>query len=292
MNRILLALVSLGLVGAVCYGADKKDERNVYWYMKQYPYFTAGDPLYTYETELVWPEGYKRPDPKKLTPFQNWVSNMPLWDAGKAVYSASIGTAFKREQITRPVRFPWRTGLFREYVIPMQLLADYKFWTNRPNDLAFVTKRGDTIRYRTFLESEIAYSPHLRIIYKPSEKRDPSVEEFNKFFDLYAFNANYASIENHCTPIGDSDLRPGDIYVGRDSAGVVGKVYLILVVIANDAGDKRYIVGTGCGEPCDLYIPLFHDDRKNPWITIDELRSLITGHPHIGFLRPLVPGKK
>jgi hypothetical protein len=69
-------------------------------------------------------------------------------------------------------------------------------------------------------------------------------------------------------------------------------VFVILLVTTNDHGDSRYIVGTGCSQPCDFYVPLFHDDRANPWLTLEEVKGLITGYPVIGFHRLRVPGKR
>jgi len=288
--QVLTALI--GLLSACAFGAEKKSERGIEWYIKQYPYFTPGDMLHTFESEFKWPEGFRRLDPDRLTPFQNWVSNMPVWDDGKAVYSATTGTILTREKVSRPVRFPWRTGHFRDCVIPLQLLADYYFWNGKPFDLAFITKTGDTLTYKEFLKSDISYDPYLRVRFTPSEKRKPSPEEFNKFFDLYAFNSNFASLARHCEPIADSALRPGDLYVGRDSLGLAGRMYVIMVVATDGRGDYRYVVGTGCGEPCDLYIPLFHGDRSNPWLTPVELKALITGFPTIGLYRLKMPGKR
>lgn len=293
MRRLVLTLVILtGLFGTGSYGADKKTDKEKDKYFKQYPYLTPGDLVRTFESEFTWPEGFHRPKVDKLTPFQEWISHIPLWDDGKSVYSATTGTLLKREQISRSIRYPWRTGRFRDCIIPVQLLADFKFWAGKPQDLAFVTKMGDTVTYKKFLQSEISYDPYLRINFTPAEKREPSEKEFNGFFDLCAFNSDYASLEKQCDPINASNLLPGDLYVGRDTVGRSGKVYVILLVAGNDRGEFRYIVGTGCDEPCDFYIPLFHDNRANPWLTPDELNALITGYPVVGFHRLKVPGKK
>jgi len=291
-RSILILAILLGLFGARGYGAEKETEKGKEWYLKQYPYLTPDELVRTCESEFKWPEGFRRLDSDKLTPFQNWVSHIPMWDDGKSVYSITTGTILRREQISRSIHYPWRTGHFRDCIIPLQLLTDYKFWTDRPDDLAIVTKKGDTVTYKKFLQSEISYDPYFRINFVPAQKRKPSVEEFNGFVDLFAFNSDYASLEKQCDPIVASNFRPGDLYVGRDSIGVTGKVYVILVVASNSRGDFRYVVGTGCPEPCDFYVPLFHDDRSNPWLTPDELKALITGYPMVGFYRLKVPGKK
>ena len=297
MRRSLtFVLALLCLAATAITAADKKaDQKRQKWlkqYLKQYPYLDTLGPINTFESEFTWPEGFHRLDPKKLTPFQNWVSNIPMWDDGKSVYAINTGTVLKREKISRSIRYPWRTAQFRDCIIPLQLLADYKYWTNRPQDLAYVTKVGDTVTYGKFLENEISYTPRFRIKYTPTEKREPSEKEFIAYFDLCAFNSDYASLEKQCSPVTDFDFRPGDIYLGRDTVGRSGKVFVILVVATDGKQDYRYIVGAGCNEPCDFYVPLFHDNRSDPWLTLDELKALVTGYPVIGFHRPRVPGKR
>jgi len=288
---VILAIAFLNLSAALLVAADKKSDQKIAWYLKQYPYLDTLGPINTFESEFKWPEGFHRLAPKQLTPYQTWISNIPMWDDGKSVYAINTGTVLKREAISRSIRYPWRTAQFRDCIIPLQLLADYKYWTNRPNDLAFVTKLGDTVTYKRWLQSEISYTPLFRIKYTPTEKREPSEKEFAGFFDLCAFNSDYASLEKQCDPIADSDFRPGDIYIGRDSVGRSGKVFVTLLVATNDKDAFRYVVGTGSTQPCDFYVPLFHEDRSNPWLTPEELKGLITGFPVIGFHRPRVPGK-
>lgn len=289
---VLLATALLTIASTCAAATDKDAIKTRDRYIKQFPYLDTLGPVNTFESEFKWPEGFRRRDPKKLTPFQNWVSNIPMWDDGKSVYAINTGTVLKRDKISRSIRYPWRTAQFRDCIIPLQLIADYKYFTNRPNDLMFITKLGDSVTYKRWLESEISYSPTFRIRYTPTEKREPSEKEFAGFFDLAVTNSDYGSLEKLCDPISDTDFRPGDIYLGRDTTGRTGKVFVILMVVTNDSGDHRYIVGTGCAQPCDFYVPLFHEDRANPWLTPDELKGLITDYPVIGFYRPRIPGKK
>lgn len=284
-------ILLLVLVGAAQAADTLKTPYDPMWYADQYPFITYKGSAFTFESEFLWPSGYRRLDSTKLTPYQFWVSNFPLWHRDKGVASLARGMVLKAGEISRGVHLPWRTAKFYDCVIPLQMLAEYMLRQNRPFDLAYVPKRGDPITYGAFLKSEILYDSYGGIIMKPSTERAPNDSLFNVYMDLVATNTNYRSLELNCDPVSDSAVLPGDLLIGRDSVGLQGKVYSILLVVANQAGDRRYIVGTGCSDGCDFYIPLLGDDRKFPWLTLSQLKDLVN-QPVVGFFRPRVPAAK
>lgn len=288
---IMILFVLAGCVVPGVLGAEQVAARKFDWYLEQYPYIEYRGRAFTFESEFTWPDGFHRVDSASLTPFQFWVSNMPLWDFTKGIFSYTSGTKFKSSEISRPVHFPWRTSHFTDCVIPLQLVADYKFWRGRQDEVKLIPLRGDTLTYETFLKSEVTYDAPMSVRFKPTQKREPAESEFNAFFDLCAICTDYETLEQNSDRVSDTILRPGDLYVGRDSTGLKGKVYVVMVATNNDKGEYRYIVATGCSERCDFYIPLFHNDRKNPWLTFDEIKGLIADQPITGFFRVKWIGK-
>ncbi len=292
MRKSALILILLTVFAGLLQAADTlKTPYDPMWYADQYPFITYKGSAFTFESEFLWPEGYRRLDSAKLSPYQFWVSNFPLWHRDKGVASLARGTVLKADQISRSVHLPWRSTKFYDCVIPLQMLAEYMVAHHREFDLAYLPKRGDPVRYEAFLKSQIVYDSYGGIVMQPAQKRVPTDSLFNLYFDLVATNTTYQSLEQNCDPVTDSAILPGDLLIGRDSIGLQGKVYSILLVVANKAGDKRYIVGTGCADGCDFYIPLLGDDRKFPWLTLSQVRDLVN-QPVVGFFRPRVPSGK
>jgi hypothetical protein len=292
MKRPLLLAVVLVLSAASVYAADTlKTPYKTAWYAKHYPFMQGKENVWTFESEFLWPEGFRRLDEKKLTGYQFWISHLPLWHYGQGVGSLARGMVLMPEKISRTLNLPWRTTKFYDCVIPLQLLAEYMLYLKKPNELAYRPKIGDPLTYPMFLKNDVAYDAHGRILFTPVKERTPSDSLFNAFLDLVAVNTNYASLESNCESVPDSSVLPGDLLIGRDSLGTSGKVVTVLLVAGNNAGETRYIVGFGCDDGCDLYIPLSQENRVYPWLTLDEVKGLVV-RPHVGFYRPIVPGEK
>lgn len=257
---------------------------------QQYPYVTYRGKLFTFETEFTWPDGYQRLDSAGLSPFQLWVSHMPMWHRDIGVTSLERTTVLAPAQVSRAVHLPWRTSQFKDYAIPLQMLAEYQLMKKREHQWTVHTKGGDSVTYDAFLSSTVGYDARQRLMLRPAEKRQPDSTEFDAFFALVAFNSNYSSLETNADSVSTEHLRPGDLFISRNESGTQGRVYVIMLVVRNDSGDTRYIVATGCPRICDFHIPLFHDDRENPWLTLAEVQALAPEqYPIKGFFRLRVP---
>jgi hypothetical protein len=290
MKKVLIAfLLFVILSGAVMAADTLKTPYPAMWYADHYPFITYKGSIFSFESELLWPEGFRRLDSAKLSPYQFWVSHFPLWHSDMGVGSLVRGRVYPPENISRNTCFPWRTTKFYDCVIPLQMLAEYMLYLKKPYELAYRPRVGDEpLTYKEFLKSEIAYNAMGKVIFQPGEKRKPTDSLFNLFFDLVATNTNYGSLEANCTPVADSIVMPGDLLIGRDSVGLTGQVLVVLLVVGNKAGEKRYIIGRGCDDGCDLFIPLEKDDRRYPWLTLDEVKKHVV-QPVSGFFRLRVP---
>ncbi len=243
-------------------------------FFKNYPYVIYNTKLFSAESEFVWPEGFSRLPDSKMTKYQAWVSRMPLWHFQKGVATLGQGLAFEADEISRCVMLPWRTSKFFDYAVPLQIQLEWLLKEKRADRWNILPKAGDTMSYAKWLSSTPVYDNRLRLILKPSEVRMPDSLEYNRFFNLVADNSNYLSLESNCDSVTEDQLRPGDLLIARTEIGTSGRVFVILVILQNEQGDKRYLIATGGNPPCDFYIPKFHDQQNNPWLTLDEVKGL------------------
>ncbi|MGD8922911.1 MAG: DUF4846 domain-containing protein [Candidatus Zixiibacteriota bacterium] len=257
-------------------------------YLEHYPYMTYRGVALTFDTEFDWPEGFHRLDSTELTGFQEWISWIPLWNPTRPVGSQVEGILYQPGEISRPINLPWRTTRFFDFVIPMQLLAEYDIAMKSAFDFAIQPRVGVLLTYQEWLEGNMVKNAHDSIYFVPAEtKRQPAESEFDNFFGAISANSNYRSLVENCDSVVESGILPGDMLIAHDEKGYYGRAYTILCVIENDNGERRFIVGTGCNDnPCDFYIPLFNDNKDNPWITLDQLKALAPAeYPHHGFFR-------
>ncbi len=255
------------------------------WYVKNYDFFSIKDTVFTFETEFVMPEGYQRPDSADLTPFQNWVSHLPLWHRWKPVGIWKGGKAFEADQVSRAVHLPWKGRNFKDCAIPLRILAEFLRYKHREFDFQVIPVLGDTLRYGDWLKGKPTYGGRGEVFFRPSEPREHDPYECFRFLDLCMKNTTYGSLAENCDSIRDSEVAPGDLFITCDEKGRTGAVYVVLNMVVNDTGHRLYVVATGCSDACDFHIPLFNHDRNYPWITLERIKKLGSDMTRSGFFR-------
>lgn len=263
-------------------------DRTYAWAKVQYPYLAYRDTIFTAESEFFWPEGFHRPDSQSLTPYQFWISYLPLWHSRRPVGSMFSGFIFKPEEVSRPVHFTrWKTK-FADKTIPLELWGQFYLNLKRQFDLKIIPFVGKPLAYEDYLSNSVAYDMHGEVLYTPADKRPDSEDEFTGFVEFCDHQTTYRSLAANCDSISADDLKPGDMYITWNENGVKGKVAIVLTMIANPKGERLYTVGAGCPEECDFYIPLFNNDRNYPWISAAQIPVLFPSNGTAGFFRPRV----
>ncbi len=269
---------------------DSSQIRPYDWYRSRYLYMGDWGKAFTVESEFMWPAGATRPDSSTLTPFQFWVSHMPLWHYGRGASSVRKGAVYAPNQISRAVRFPWRSSELSDRAIPLQILAEFLLMQNRRTAFRPITKAGDTLDYARFLKSSFAYGPRENIVFQNASVRPDSIAEFNSFFNLCAVNSTYRSLTQNADSIPLESLMPGDLIVAQNESGTKGSAHVVLVRLNRSNGESYFLIATGCEFACDFHIPLFNAGRREfPWLTLDQLSALGAEYPKRGAYRLRVP---
>jgi hypothetical protein len=265
-----------------------KPDHGYVWAKVQYPWMDYRDTLFCAESEFLWPEGFHRPDSQSLTPYQFWISYLPLWHSRRPVGSLFNGKVFDAEQVSRPVHFSrWKTR-FADKTIPLELWAQFFLNQKRQFDLRVTPYVGKPLAYKDYLANSVAYNARGEVIYTPTDKRADSEDEFAGFVEFCDHQTTYRSLAANCDSVSAGDLKPGDMYITWNENGVKGTVAIVLTVIMNAGGEKLYTVGVGCPDECDFYIPLFNNDRNYPWISAAQVPTLFPSKGTAGFFRPRV----
>jgi hypothetical protein len=243
------------------------------------------DTIYTFEGEFIVPEGYHHADSSELTPFQNYVANFPLWHRNRPVGSFKGKRVFQKEQIARPVHLPYNGPAYNDRSTPIRILAEYLHDHNREFDLEVVPNAGDTMTYSKWLTNDITFGPKKTVRFNPGAPKDTTLKEYYTFMRKCIENTSYQSLGLTCDSIDAEDLMPGDLFVAHDSTGRRGVALVVMHMLENDKGEKLYAVATGCPEACDFHIPLFNNDKNNPWLTAAQIFELNGSYLIRGFLR-------
>ena len=256
-----------------------------YRYKQNYDFVTMPDTIFTFEGEFILPEGYHHADSSELNAFQNYVANFPLWHRFMPVGSFKGKRVFQKEQISRPVHLPYNGPAYNDCSAPIRILAEYLHDHGREFDLTVVPKAGETMTYSKWLTHDITFGAKRAVQFKPGAAKDTTLKEYYTFMRNCLENTSYQSLGFNCDSIDAPDLMPGDLFVAHDSTGRKGVAFVVMHMLKNDKKEKLFAVATGCPEACDFHIPLFNNDKNNPWLTAAQIFKLNGDYPNRGFLR-------
>lgn len=264
-------------------------EYPIEWYRQQYPFIGNWNKIFSIETELTTPDKFRRPDSAKLSPFGFWMSYIPLWHFDKGVGSIRKGTVSPPDSISRAVRLPWRTSRLTDAVLPLQLGIEYLIVNKRLAEWEILPIKGEPMSYGKWLTHRIVYGPDQDILFVPRDTPlVDSEDELKQFLEQVSVAANYASLIANTDSIMLNQAQPGDLLIGCNAEGTSGKVYVIIAIVEKKK-ERRFLLGTGCSFACDFHIPRFGNDRKNPWLTADQLMPLVADWPTQGLFRLRLP---
>lgn len=285
MRYLNLIAISL-LAAAASIAQEMQDTTGInYRYKQKYDFVTMPDTIFTFQSEFKLPEGFQHADSLWLTDFQNYVSNFPLWHKGMKVGSFRAKIIFKNKEISRPVHLPYNGPAYTDKAMPIRILAEFLHDRSREKELSIIPRAGEIMIYDKWLASDITYGPGKSVQFNVPREKEDNLSEYYTFMRFCLENTTYESLARNCDTIPASDARPGDIFVAHDENGKDGVVYVILHMIVNASDDKLYAVATGCKEACDFHIPLFNNDRNNPWIRPREIAELGGDYARRAFLR-------
>ena len=211
--------------------------------------------------------------------------NLPMWHRFLPVGNWKKTIEYKPEEISRTMHLPQDGTALTDRAIPIRILAEFLHDRNRRYDLVVVPNAGDTLEYAKWLDNDIVYGPGRAVKYRPSEPKDTTLKEYYTYMRFCQENTTYKSLTYNGYPVDDDKVMPGDIFVAYNERGNKGVAYVVLHMLTNDKNEKLYCVGTGCEKACNFHIPLFNNDRHNPWLTADQIGVLGIDYPHSGFFR-------
>lgn len=279
---ILTAAISAILIPAL---AEADKDSLVAWYHKHYSFATMDDSIFTFESEFELPAGYQPLDAAELTPFQNWIANFPLWHRWKALGSWRNTKLAEPDSISRCIHLPYRGPRQKHFNIPLRIATEWLYQLKRYFDLMWLPHKGDTIKYNDFLGGVLRLTRYGEPFFQEGERRVHDDHEYYGFMGVCMDYNSPLGLTRNCSEIRPEELLPGDLLIGHDDIGKQGHVWVVVQVVANPSGERRYIVATGCDEACDFYIPRLTPDRNRPWLSLSELTDLTASWPHHGCYR-------
>ena len=255
------------------------------WYSQHYPFMTMTDSVFTFTSEFTLPEGFQSLDSSKMTDFQQWVSNFPLWHRWKSVGTQTNSNLIVYDSVARVVHLPWAGLRNHDFAVPVRILAEWLHYQNRETSLAVFPSHGEQLSYVDFLGGDLLLNRLSEPFFQPGETKEASGTHYYRFIATCMDYLSYKGLLRNCDSLNEENLRPGDLFVTHDKRGRKGRAFVIMHVIENAAGKTMYAVATTCSRSCDFHIPLLTEDRDQPWISRERIKQLGADFPYFGFFR-------
>lgn len=287
MKKIIIFSIALMLIFSSISLAErtKEFEEQLKKQKEEYRFFPQVDTMYTIEGEFPLPENYQWAKTDDMNDYQKWIANFPIWHSSMYAVDWYRKKIIDSKNLSRVVHITWNGGQYREIAFPVRILSEYLLKKNQMEKFDIAPKNGEAITYKKWLKGKPLYNARMELFFQEDVKKEDNTTEFFNMVNFALNSMNFNSLIQSSIQIETKNLKPGDFFLATDSKFKDGVMYFVMHYIIGDDGQKKYVVATGCPKACDFHIPLFHNDKNNPFVTIDEIENLAQNYPNYGFYR-------
>lgn len=248
-----------------------------------FPFSKNYDSTRTIIMQCEKPENLERYPSHLMTPFQVWLTNLPLMPQGTPVTDWR-GKIVRETDTDGIIDFPITSKYETDADILLLLALNFFSLDSTIYRFNIVLDKKDTINYSKWLERDYQGSPGQEISFTVRSK--PKIDnrrEFQNYVDFVTEHFGEQSIPLNTEVVPHNHLKPGNMFVQfkDDSMKVVSHVALVLDVCRNPAKQMSVLVAYG-GDPAhSLVVPNAFGEADAKWFSVGEL---------VEFLKPYGEG--
>jgi hypothetical protein len=223
------------------------------------------------------PQGYDRYPAKKMTPYQAWLSNLPLKPAGTPIISWDGDTLTPPDSFWGVLDIPITSPEITDADVPMLLLLTFFKLSGQIDKIKVRLKDGVLLTYDLWLSGTYYEDAVKPPVYVEGERRPDSDEEFQAFLDFVFRNVDNKILKNNLKNKDARVLRPSQLFLqfkdgDPDSAGHTA----IILDVAQSPGKKQKLLVAYGGNPAQsIIIPRAWAGDESMWFTYEELREYL-----------------
>ena len=242
---------------------------------KLYPFAFNYNENYTILRLYPTPKGYERYPENKMSMYQAWLTNLPIWPDQYTVALWNENDTVKAGRVAAVldlgVRTPNQTGVN----IPLQLLWTARRVFNKPNEIEYILSPKDTVTYTHWLSGKYGFDGAGNLVFRPGEKREHSDKDYFRFLEFAMHQNTPELLAYNSKKIDPKNIAPGDLYIQYKDVKTdsVGHTAIILDVCTNKSGDVLVIPAWGGNPAHSVMIPKSSNAELSPWMNLDELRD-------------------
>jgi len=226
------------------------------------------------------PENLERYPSHLMTPFQVWMTNLPLRPKGTPITDWR-GEIIEETVLDGVIDFPIKSQYQTDADILILLALNFFSLDSTIYHFDITLTESDTVNYSKWLERdyEIASDGKISFVIRTDPKSD-NRSEFQNYLNFVARAFDNESILLNAEVVAHNRVKPGNLYIqfSDDSLQVVSHVSLVLDVCRNAAKQLSVLVAYG-GDPAQsLVVPYAYGASEAKWFGVDELVEHLKPH--------------
>ncbi len=246
-----------------------------------FPFATEFDSKRSLVVLCPTPQGFDRFPTSSMTPFQAWLTNLPLLPQGRSAVgwkgNKLTGNDWSKDGVIDiPVTSPDITDAD---ILPLLALNFFVLDSTIYTFRIMLTEK-DTLSYGRWLEGEYSGDIKSGFKYIRGERKTDTGEEFRRYLAFVTRHFDNKMLMKNAEPITHIRIRPGNMYIQfkPDDPDSVGHTTLILDVCRNVGSEIKVLAAMGGNPAQSLIVPRVWEAPEKKWFTIDELVAFLRPH--------------
>ncbi len=241
-------------------------------YSDFFPFARHFDSSNTIILQCAKPDKLEQYPGQKMTPFQAWMTNLPLMPKNTPIkdwQGKIVAEAETDGIIDIPVDKPYVT----DADLLVYLALNFFQFDSTIYRFNIVLTPKDTINYSHWLTRDYSGSKSGKISYKESGRKNvDNYQQFQQYLDFVLKHYDNNSVPLNSRVIIHNEIKPGNYYVqfSDDSLKIVSRVTVVLDV-CYDRGRQPHILTAYGGNPAHSFVvPSAFGEPESKWLRVED----------------------
>jgi len=248
--------------------------------VKIFPFAEDYNPERSLLQAVRTPQGYERYPIDKITPYQAWLSNLPLKPPGSPVLSWDGDTLETPDEFCGVIDMPITSAEITDGDIPVIFLLTFFRQTGYLDEIKLRLEGDILLTYPLWLNGTYYEDAAKPPAYVEGEPRPDSDEEFEAFMDFVKRNVDTKILRRSLAGKDARSLRPSHMFIQfrNDDPDSVGHTAVVLDVARMPGKKQKLLVAYGGFPAQSVIVPRAWANDDSMWFTVDELKEYLKEH--------------
>lgn len=273
MKKSSITLTILLIIMTLTVNAQNPDVKS-----RPFPFAKYNEPKLALITQIANPEGYTRYAENRLTPFQLWLSNIPLMPRGSYRVDWRGKKLAEPDTINSIVDMKIDSKYMTDADIPVMLLMNFFHLSGQLQQFNIRLSENLVVNYKEWLSGRYIDDKDKGLYFRDEGiGRADTKEEFDGFVAFVTKYFDNKTLRLNVEHTDDRVALPSHIFIQfkNDDPDSIGHTAVVLDVAMAKEKDRKFIVAYGGNPAQTVIVPNSGKSMESKWFTIDSLREYL-----------------